>query len=121
MKRRVIKIAEEKNFENKIKQYLKDQNCYFVKYFANRMTKVGVPDILACVDGYFVGIEVKSSTGKPSELQIHNVKKIGDCGGYAVIVSPEQWDDFEKMIVAILQGDLGDAYFYETQINAKFF
>ena len=54
-------MAQEKNFENKIKAYLKDQNCYFVKYFANRMTKAGIPDILASVNGCFVGIEVKAS------------------------------------------------------------
>lgn len=114
-------MAQEKNFENKIKQYLKEHNLYFVKYFANRMTKVGVPDILACVNGHFVGIEVKSSTGKPSELQIHNIKKIRESGGYAVIVSPEQFEDLKLLIRALNFEEWIDVYKYMDKINAKFF
>lgn len=114
-------MAQEKNFENKIKQYLKDHNCYFVKYFANRMTKVGVPDILACVNGSFVGIEVKSSTGKPSELQIYNVKTINECGGYAVIISPEQWGLLKMLIGTVNNLDHESARQLVDSINAKFF
>lgn len=114
-------MAQEKNFENKIKQYLKDHNCYFVKYFANRMTKVGVPDILACVNGYFVGIEVKSSTGKPSELQIHNVKKIIETGGFAVIVSPEQFGMLKDFIIALIVKDWIEVDRWMNEINSKFF
>ena len=120
-KRRVIEIAQEKNFENKIKLYLKSHGCYFVKYFANRMTKVGVPDILACINGSFVGIEVKSSTGKPSELQIHNVRAINECGGYAVIVSPEQWEYLKILIGTLENLDFKDARQLVDSINAKFF
>ena len=114
-------MGSEKNFENKIKKYLESQNCYFVKYFANRMTKAGVPDILASVNGYFVGIEVKASNGHPSELQIHNVKKIQESGGFAVIIYPEQWDDFKNMIVFLKGGDPDFARTAERRINAKFF
>lgn len=114
-------MAQEKNFENKIKQYLKDHNCYFVKYFANRMTKVGIPDILACVNGHFVGIEVKSSTGKPSELQIYNVKTINECGGFAVIVAPEQWEFLKILIGTLTDVDEDQARQLVDSINAKFF
>ena len=114
-------MAQEKNFENKIKEYLKDQNCYFVKYFANRMTKAGIPDVLASVNGYFVGIEVKASNGRPSELQIYNVKKIQESGGFAVILYPEHWEDFKNMIVFLKGGDPDFARNMEQRINAKFF
>lgn len=40
---------KEKAFENKIKNYLKSKGVYFVKFFANSYTRVGVPDLLACV------------------------------------------------------------------------
>ena len=114
-------MAQEKNFENKIKQYLKDHNCYFVKYFANRMTKTGVPDILACVNGCFVGIEVKSSQGKPSELQIYNVKKIIESGGFAVIVSPEQFGELKDLIFALIFKDWIEVDRLMNEINSKFF
>ena len=68
-------MAGEKNFENKIKKFLKDRGCWYVKYFANRNTRAGVPDILACVNSRFVAIEVKAENGKPTELQKWNVEQ----------------------------------------------
>ena len=85
------------------------------------MTKAGVPDILACVNGCFVGIEVKSSTGKPSELQIYNVKKIIESGGIAVIVSPEQFGELKDLIVALIFKEWIKVDILMMGINAKFF
>ena len=91
-------MGAEKTFENKIKKYLEEVGAYHVKFFANRMTKTGVPDILASVNGYFVGIEVKAQNGKPSPLQIHNVEKIKKSGGFAFIVYPSGWDSLKDFI-----------------------
>ena len=96
-------MAQEKNFENKIKTWLKDHGCYFVKFFANRMTKTGVPDILASVNGYFVGIEVKAQNGRPSELQLYNVRKIRESGGFAYIVYPSGWDELKEILTGLLK------------------
>lgn len=91
-------MAEEKNFENKIKKYLDEKKIWYVKYFANRNTKRGVPDILACIGGHFVAIEVKASKGKPSPLQVWNVEKIREAGGIALIVYPSGWDNLKTLI-----------------------
>lgn len=96
-------MAQEKTFENKIKKYLKDNSCWYVKYFANRMTKSGVPDILACVNSYFVAIEVKASNGKPSELQLWNREEIRNAGGISLILYPEQFDDFKLFIEDLIE------------------
>lgn len=96
------KIAGEKSFENRIKKYLKDNGCWHVKYFANRMTKVGIPDILTCINGYFVTIEVKADKGKPSELQFYHRDQIRKSGGIAVIVYPDQWEDLKLLIDDLL-------------------
>ena len=112
----------EKTYENKIKKYLESQNCYFVKYFANRMTKAGIPDILACVNGYFVAIEVKAENGHPSELQIYNVKKINnEACGIAVIVRPSDFGNLKLMIDCLNDGRMTSAWRYARVINAKFF
>lgn len=63
-----------------------------------QFTKAGIPDIIACVNGRFVGIEVKASGGKPSELQILNLRKIHNAGGYAVLLFPDQWELFKEFI-----------------------
>ena len=111
----------EKNFENKIKDYLAKNNCYFVKYFANRMTKAGIPDILACVNGYFVAIEVKSENGHPSELQKWNVEQIHGTFGFGVIVRPSDFNDLKMIVTALMCNDVPYARTIEHRINAKFF
>lgn len=91
-------MAAEKQFENKVKAYLRTRNAYFVKFFANAFTRSGVPDILACVNGYFVGIEVKAANGRPSELQLHNVREIRRAGGFAFVLYPSAYEQFIKFI-----------------------
>ena len=94
----MITIAQEKTFENKVKKFLDSQGAWYVKFFANSYTKTGIPDILACVNGYFVGIEVKAQNGKPSELQTHNVRKIREANGFAVILYPSAFNEFKEFI-----------------------
>lgn len=108
-------MAGEKLFENKIKKFLKDNGCWFVKYFANRNTRSGVPDLLACVNGYFVAIEVKGPAGKPSELQIWNRDKIREVGGIAIVLYPEKFDDFKKLVECLKVG----VYFDQKRFDKK--
>lgn len=91
-------MAQEKNFENKIKGFLKEQGAYFVKFFANNYTKKGVPDILACINGYFVGIEVKAQNGHPSELQLYNIEQIRKADGFAFVLYPSGYEQFKEFI-----------------------
>ena len=112
-------MAGEKNFENKIKKFLKENGCWFVKYFANRNTRSGVPDILACVNGYFVAIEVKGENGKPSELQLWNRDKIREAGGIAIVLYPEQFDEFVRLIDELKHGNNGTAQLIQTYFDKK--
>lgn len=92
-------MAAEKIFENKVKKFLEENGTWHVKFFANSYTKVGIPDILACVNGYFVGIEVKAQNGRPSELQRYHVRKIRESGGFAVILYPSGFEEFKQFIL----------------------
>lgn len=92
-------MAQEKNFENKVKKFLKEQGCYFIKYWGGgAFTKSGVPDLLVCCNGYFVGVELKAPNGRPSELQIHNLKEINNSGGFGILLYPEKYNDFRAFI-----------------------
>lgn len=94
-------MAQEKNFENRIKQFLEDEGCWFVKFFANAYTKSGIPDILCCCNGYFVAIEVKAPNGKPSELQKRNIGLINKSFGFGVILYPDQFDDLKELLACL--------------------
>ena len=75
----------EKSVENRIKNYLKSKGAYYVKYFGNKFSQVGVPDLLVCYRGMFVAIEVKNDKGKTSPLQDINLQQIKDAGGYSIV------------------------------------
>lgn len=92
-------MAAEKNFENKVKTFLTDAGCWFLKYWGGAAyTKSGVPDILVCCKGRFMGVEVKAPNGKPSDLQIYNLKMIDRAGGLAILLYPKDFDLFKELV-----------------------
>ena len=68
-------MTPETKFKNQIKKFLDELGVYHIPYFPTIYTPKGIADILACVNGMFVGIEVKAEKGKPSKLQLHHQKK----------------------------------------------
>ena len=89
----------EKNIENKIKMYLKSIGAYYVKYFGNSFSQVGVPDLLVCYKGKFIGIEVKNEKGKTSPLQDVNIENIRKAGGISFVA--RSVEDVREIIIAI--------------------
>lgn len=107
-------MGPEKLFETKVKNFIFEQGGWLVKFFANRMTKKGIPDILACVNGYFLAVEIKAQNGKPSELQICNCEKIRSSGGQAFILYPSGFNEFKKIV-----NDMNRDIFYDKPIIIK--
>ena len=98
----------EKVFENKIKKLLKEKSAYYVKFFGCGITTAGTPDILACVNGHFIGIECKADNGRLSELQRLKLK-----------AAPCAWYDVVKLINCISYGELDNARIIADTINSK--
>lgn len=46
----------------------------------------GAPDVVACIEGKFVGVECKANGNKPTALQMKNLNEIVAAGGYAFVV-----------------------------------
>jgi len=52
----------------------------------------GTPDILACINGHFVALELKRSPKEsPDPLQTYEIRQIEKAGGQAYVVNPENW------------------------------
>lgn len=95
-------MAEEKQFENKVKRYLKSKNIYYFKYFGNAYSTPGILDLTLCVNGRFVAVELKSEKGKVSVLQEYNIKEIKRCGGIAIVLRPSEFEEFKILIESLL-------------------
>ena len=46
-------------------------------------------------------MELKAAKGRPSELQIHELHKIRDSGGLAILLYPDDLTTFQNLIHAI--------------------
>ena len=89
-------MKSEKTFENKVKLYLKQKGAYFIKTHGDRFSKVGVPDLIVCYKGLFIGIELKAPNGKPSELQLYNLREIEKSRGISYLLYPKDFEKFKK-------------------------
>ena len=86
-------------FKNKVKGWLESKGAWYIKYWAGaKFTKEGIPDILACIDGVFCGIELKATNGHPTLLQLVNLKKIREAGGIGVLLYPNDLEDFASFV-----------------------
>lgn len=112
-------MAAEKTFENKIKKFIEGSGGWQVKFFANRMTRSGIPDILSCINGYFVGIEVKGPNGTPSELQKYHRDKINKSNGIAIILYPQDYDLFKELVKCLNKCDETEAWRLAYEINKR--
>lgn len=124
-------MAEEKLFEGKIKRWLHSIGVYPAGYDAEKMeiepigwyTKIwgggyqksGIPDIIACVKGHFITIEVKAQSGIPSELQKLNTNRIRASGGSGIFLYPSGFEQFKKDLSGMLEQLKYDSFYYKLQ------
>jgi len=80
-------MTPEGKVKRKVVAVLKKHEVWYFFPANNGFGKSGIPDIIAIVDGHFVGIEVKSATGKPTELQKICGRQIEEAGGTWLVVS----------------------------------
>lgn len=93
----------ETKFQNRVLKDLKSlPNTWVLK--TQERARRGIPDILSCVAGHFVAIELKASQEAiVSPLQRYEISNIEHSGGYAYIAFPENWDTVLKEIKQILK------------------
>jgi Holliday junction resolvase len=82
-------MTPEGKVKRKVVEVLKKHDVWYFFPANNGFGKSGIPDIIAIVDGHFVGVEVKSATGKPTELQKICGKQIEKAGGTWMVVSDD--------------------------------
>ncbi len=66
---------------------LRQRGHYAIKIVGSPQQQRGLPDLVACVDGTFVGIEVKRPGRKATPGQARELERIGLAGGRAAVVT----------------------------------
>lgn len=89
----------EQQIQTKVISVLENRGAYVVKVIS--ASRSGVPDLIACYNGIFIGIEVKKPSTKAnvSKLQQHNLNQILKAKGQALVVwSPEQVEELLDLL-----------------------
>lgn len=77
----------EKVIVNAIIKHLKSlDNCFCFKEHGGIYGTAGIPDVICCFKGKFIAFEVKTETGRVSEIQKHTIAKIRKALGIAEVV-----------------------------------
>lgn len=113
-------MAEEKNLENRIKRFLKQEECWCLKYWAGGgFTKSGIPDLLICCNGYFIGAELKGPAGTPSALQIKELLKIQKASGIGILIYPEDELAFRQLILNLKEFNIREVEAIQKRLEDK--
>lgn len=61
--------------------------------------RAGIPDIVACCNGKFIGIECKAGDNKTTELQRRELRKIQEAGGYSLVIRESNLDELKQILI----------------------
>lgn len=111
-------MAAEKNFEEKLKNWLESEGIYPLgtpkqkittppcgywekRWGGGKYIKSGMPDMHIVVNSISVEAELKAPDGKPSDLQIQKLNQMDNANCIALVVYPKDFENFKKLIQAI--------------------
>ena len=88
--------------EGKVKaacvELLKKYNAYYFFPMMGGFGRAGVPDIVVCYRGLFLGIECKAGYNKTTPLQDREIAAIHKAGGAAMVVRDDTLDFLEDWL-----------------------
>jgi Holliday junction resolvase len=93
----------EKKVKAKVVAQLKTLGAYYFYPVTGGYGASGVPDIVACLKGRFIGIECKANGNKPTALQQMNLDQIATQGGIALVIDETNVNELKGMIENVLE------------------
>ena len=75
----------ESKIQKEILTYLRKNEIFHLRFQAQSNIN-GIPDIICCYKGLFIGLELKQEKGKATELQKKKLEAINNAGGIGRII-----------------------------------
>lgn len=76
----------ESKIQKEIINYLRKKRVWYFRYTATGQQN-GLPDIICLYNGLFLGLELKTDKGSPTQLQLNKLKAINDSGGIGLLIT----------------------------------
>ena len=91
--------TKENLVKKKVKAILDELKVYHFSPMQNGMGRAGIPDIVACHSGKFIGIECKAGNNKPTALQERELNRILNAGGEAFVINEENIEQLREELI----------------------
>ena len=91
-------MTPEAKVKKKVVRILKEVGAYYFYPVTGGFGRSGVPDVVACYKGRFIGIECKAGKNKPTPLQQKNLDDITKEGGLSYVINEDNVNLVEVVI-----------------------
>lgn len=91
-------MTPEAKVKKKVTTILKEHGAFYFTPVTGGFGHSGIPDIVACFKGKFVGIECKAGDKKPTALQNKVLEDIRNARGFALVVNESNLQDVVDVI-----------------------
>lgn len=98
-------MTPEAKVKAKVVKLLKEAGVYYFYASTHGFGRSGVPDLVCCMGGRFIGIECKAGKNKPTPLQEKEMAAIRAAGGTTLVVNEENINDVKELINESGRGD----------------
>ena len=92
-------MTPEAKVKKKVKEILDQMGVYHFSPMQNGMGRAGIPDIIGCLEGQFLGIECKAGKGKTTALQERELNRILNAGGEAYVINEENIEQLREELI----------------------
>ena len=89
-------LTPEKKVKNKVVGILKQYGAYYFFPATYGYGRSGIPDVVACHKGQFIGIECKAGSNTTTPLQERELSAIEKAGGTAFVINEDNTDIISK-------------------------
>ena len=91
-------MTPEAKVKAKVVKLLKEAGVYYFYASTHGFGRSGVPDLVCCMGGRFIGIECKAGNNKPTPLQEKEMAAIRAAGGTTLVVNEDNVQDVANLI-----------------------
>ena len=88
----------EGEIKDQVRKVLDEMGAYYFFPAANGYGRTGIPDIIACVGGHFIGIECKAGSKQPTALQQRELNNIEKAEGTGILVNADNIDILKDIL-----------------------
>lgn len=91
----------EKKVKTAVKKLLDSMGIYHFSPFQAGMGRAGIPDIVCCYEGRFLGIECKAGKGQTTALQDRELNAITAAKGFAFVARENNLEELKEALLCL--------------------